>query len=103
MIQNVSETPKRNTPRNRLKSLREAQGLDRKGLASIIVSRDGGERGAQREHVSDRTVGRWETGEVAIPQRYWAELAGIFRVSEAHLLGLDGLDGEHDDGIRRVA
>jgi transcriptional regulator with XRE-family HTH domain len=74
---------------NRLHELRRAQHLTQKELAERIVSRYGGERGRSRESISDATVARWEkTG--PIPHSHQAELADIFKVTVAHLLGLDG-------------
>jgi len=74
--------------RNRLKRLREAQGLSRQELANELL-------------VSDRTIRRWEQG--SIPERYRERLAKRFGVSLSHLVGYDGHNGDDDDGGERVA
>lgn len=67
---------------NRLRRLREADGLSRAELATRVSSPYG-----NRRRVHERTIDRWERG--TIPERHWHELATIFGVSVAYLLGLD--------------
>lgn len=70
---------------NRLKALRQADGLSQQDLAALIPAPT--TRGG--ETIRYRTIERWESGESSIPEKYWGELAFIFRVSVTHLLGLD--------------
>lgn len=93
----IVSTSGRHHGANRLRRLREAQGLSQQELADRITSSYG-----PCETVHKRTVDRWERG--TIPGRHWPQLAELFGVSVSHLLGLDGPDGDNgDDGIRRVA
>lgn len=91
------------TEGNRLARLREAQGLSQRELAAKVTSVYGAGSGGP---VQDRTIKRWEEGG-AIPQRHWAQLADIFGVSIAYLLGLDADDdngdGDGDGGLRSAA
>lgn len=76
-------------PTNRIREAREAAGISRAELAAKISSTYGGRKG---EPVSERTVYRWEIGETQIPEKQWARLAEVLRVSASHLLGLDRID-----------
>lgn len=67
-------------PTNRLAELRTAAGLSRPALASRLGLK------------SDRTVYRWESGESQIPDETKLELAAMFEVSPAHLMGWDGAE-----------
>lgn len=62
--------------RNRLSSLRDARELSRVDIASKL-------------RVSERTVYRWESGEVTIPDRHKLSLAELFGVSVVWLMGWD--------------
>jgi transcriptional regulator with XRE-family HTH domain len=68
-------------PSNRIAALRKAAGLSQAGLAARVSP-----------PVDKRTISRWENQEVAIPDERKLELAGLFGVPAAHLLGWD--DGE---------
>jgi transcriptional regulator with XRE-family HTH domain len=83
---------------NRLKRLRKAQGWSREQLAAHIPSDYGSRRGS----IDSRRIRRWELGESSIPEKRWTELADLFGVSIAHLLGLDN-DSDGDDGVRVAA
>lgn len=61
---------------NRLSHLMKAQRLTTTEVAARIGKHEA-------------TVARWRKGQIAIPEKYWAQLAAIFGVSVAHLLGLD--------------
>lgn len=63
-------------PPNRLRELYEARGLRRSEIAAICK-------------VAERTVHRWEKGEVAIPDEHKLTLAEFFDVEPAHLMGWD--------------
>jgi transcriptional regulator with XRE-family HTH domain len=71
-------------PQNRIAQLRGASGLSRQDVAT-------------RLGVSERTVYRWETGESSVPDVTKLELAGMFGVSVAWLLGWES-DGDGGDG-----
>lgn len=80
------------TTRNRIRALRNASGLSRAGVAD-------------RLDVTERTVIRWEKGEVAIPDERKLQLAELFGgVSVPHLMGWDRSNGDGDnDGERKAA
>jgi transcriptional regulator with XRE-family HTH domain len=85
---------------NRLWELRRAQNLTQKDVARQIVSRYGEERRQRGGSIGEATIARWEK-RGPIPHPHQAELADIFKVSVAHLLGLDGPDG--NGGERQAA
>jgi transcriptional regulator with XRE-family HTH domain len=76
-------------PTNRIASLRAASGLTRSDVAARLGLK------------SERTVYRWETGESGVPDASKLELAAMFGVSVAWLMGWEGED--NGDGGRRVA
>lgn len=63
-------------PPNRLRRLREDRELHLVEVAAICK-------------VGERTVRRWEAGEVAIPDEHKLALAAHFGVSIEHLMGWD--------------
>jgi transcriptional regulator with XRE-family HTH domain len=68
---------------NRLRHLREAQGMSLRRLAAEVSAGPG-------EPVDWTAVRMWERGR--IPRRHRSQLADVFGVSVAHLLGTDGLE-----------
>lgn len=79
-------------PRNRLASLRQAQGLSRTDIASQLGLK------------TDRTVHRWETGESQIPDHRKLELAELFGVSVVWLMCWEADDGNgNGERARNVA
>lgn len=78
-----------------LRRLRTAQGWTRDHLAEQLPpSRTGA-------HLNVRTLDRWETGESAIPERYWQLLADLFGVSISHLLAWE--NGPSNGGLKQAA
>jgi len=63
-------------PPNRLLELYEAASMRRSEVAALCK-------------VAERTVYRWERGEVAIPDEHKLTLAQFFGVSPEHLMGWD--------------
>lgn len=63
---------------NRIRELRETNELERYDLAARI-------------RVDQATIGRWETG-ATIPDNRKRQLAELFGVSRAHLMGWDEED-----------
>ena len=63
-------------PTNRLRSLRENRDLHLVEVAAVCK-------------VGERTVRRWEAGEVAIPDEHKLALAAFFGVTVEHLMGWD--------------
>jgi transcriptional regulator with XRE-family HTH domain len=62
---------------NRLAELREARGWHRTKIAAAF------------ENVREKTVYRWEAGEVAIPSDAIPVLAAMFEVAPEYLMGWD--------------
>jgi transcriptional regulator with XRE-family HTH domain len=79
--------------KNRLRSLRERQGLSKADLGAIL-------RPEKPFHT--RTIYRWEIGENNIPDAYKARLCDLFGVSLDHLMGRDN-GGNGDSGQRAAA
>lgn len=75
-------------PANRLRELREEDGLSASELA-------------RRIDVHKSTIGRWETGKVQIPDEQKQKLAEMFKCSVAFLMGWEsasenGEENGHD-------
>jgi transcriptional regulator with XRE-family HTH domain len=62
--------------RNRLAELRQARDWHRTVIAAEF-------------NLSEKTISRWESGEVAIPSDCIPRLADLFDVSPEHLMGWD--------------
>lgn len=78
-------------PANRIALLREAANLTRESLA-------------ERLGVTERTVYRWERGEVQIPDEQKLALSTLFSVTVGFLMGWEQLgDGENGDNAEDVA
>ncbi len=75
---------------NRIAALRTSADLARVDVASKM-------------RVSERTVYRWEAGEVAIPDQKKLDLADLFGVSVLWLMGWEGQTNDGDDGERKAA
>lgn len=75
---------------NRIALLRNTQGLKHVDVASRIG-------------VTERTVWRWEKGEVQIPDDRKLELAALFGVTVGFLMGWPEGNGNGDNGERTAA
>ena len=75
-------------PPNRIAQLRAASGLTRPDLAAKL--------GLEAE----RTITRWETGETGIPDHRKFQLAEMFGVSVAWMMGWE--NGDDGDGGRQA-
>ncbi|MBV9805174.1 MAG: helix-turn-helix transcriptional regulator [Solirubrobacterales bacterium] len=72
---------------NRIQELREAAGISRVELAA-------------RLGVTDRTVARWERGDVQIPDEQKLALADVFETTVTHVMGWDESNG---NGVEAAA
>ena len=68
-------------PRNRLKELRERDGLSRAAVAVHVG-------------VGEQQVRRWEDEELLVPTKYLPALTELFRVSVEMLMGWDRSDSK---------
>jgi transcriptional regulator with XRE-family HTH domain len=74
-------------PSNRLTILRQANKWSQRELAQRLAPKPNG------QHLHERTICRWEAGESQIPDERKAELADVFGVSVAWLMGWEGNGG----------
>jgi transcriptional regulator with XRE-family HTH domain len=70
---------------NRIAHLRQGSGIERRELAAAM-------------DVSERTVYRWERGDVEISDRKKVELARYLLCSVPYLMGWDQPNGDNDGG-----
>lgn len=77
-------------PRNRIRELREEQGLSQVALAKKLG-------------VSRWTVKRWEEGEAQVPERRRIDLADVFAVSISFLMGYDRPNGNGKSKGRKAS
>ena len=61
---------------NQISVLREQRGWHRSVIAAEF-------------NIGERTVRRWESGEVSVPSEYIPQLAALFDVSPEYLMGWD--------------